>query len=366
MASETENRQAFAIQAGYCRAMGAPVTASVSETLGRVLDRTTETGRRALDWPGDPVADALVLRMVGGLHALALGGDPELARVFGGEVEEEALADAIATHDAAILPWLDGPPQTNEAGRSAGLMTGLLAVADGRDTVFELLEIGSSAGLNLLIDRLRYDLGGVGVGPADAPVTIRPEWRGSPPMPASLRFEPGPRGVDVRPVDLSDDAAVKRLRGYVWADARERLERLDRTVAMVRAQGVALERGDAADWVEARLAEPQAAGRTRVLVHSVVWQYLGPERQARITAAMERAGAGATDARPLAWVAMEPDRSVAEMVVTVRRWPGRPDPRRIARTQSHGAWVEPVDKNGDPVEEVPAGGGSAGKIRERG
>jgi len=353
MGTEAENRWAFAVQAGYCRAMDAPVTAAVSEALGRVLDRTTETGRRALDWPGDPVADALVLRMVGGLHALALGGDPLLGRVFAGEVAEAALADAVRANDAAILPWLDGPPQTNEAGRSAGLMTGLLAVADGRDTVFELLEIGSSGGLNLLIARLRYDLGGVGLGPADAPVTIRPDWRGSPPVPATLRFHPPPRGADVRPIDLSDDAAVARLRGYVWTDAPERLERLDRTVAMVRAHGVALERADAADWVEARLAEPQAAGATRVLVHSVVWQYLGDARRARITAAMERVGAGATADRPLAWVTMEPDRSVAEMVVTVRRWPDRPEPRRIARAQSHGAWIEPVDRALDPVKDVP-------------
>jgi len=352
MASEAENRQAFAIQAGYCRAMGAPVTAAVSEALGRVLDRTTDTGRHALDWPGDPVADALVLRMVGGLHALALAGDPALARVFGGAVEDGALADAIRAQDAAILPWLDGPPQTNEAGRSGGLMAGLLAVADGRTTVLELLEIGSSGGLNLLIDRLRYDLGGVAVGPAHAPVTIRPEWRGVPPRPATLRFEPAPRGADVRPIDLTDEAAVARLRGYVWADAPDRLERLDRTVAMVRAQGVALERADAADWVEARLAGPQAAGTTRVLVHSVVWQYLGDERRARITAAMERAGAAATPERPLAWVTMEPDRSVAEMVVTARCWPARPEPRRIARAQSHGAWLEPVDMGSDPVEEV--------------
>ena len=94
----------------------------------------------------------------------------------------------LVAHDAALLPWLDGPPQTNEAGRSAGLMTGLLHLRARLGPRVELLEIGSSAGLNLLIDRYRFDLGGAIVGPDDAPVTIRPEWRGAPPAAAPIEI----------------------------------------------------------------------------------------------------------------------------------------------------------------------------------
>lgn len=335
MATEAENRAAFAVQAGYCRAMGAPVTAAVAEALGRALDRSTATGRAVLDWPGEPVADALVLRLVGGLRAVDLGGT--VSGLFAADVGDAAVAAAVRAHDAVLLPWLAGPPQTNEVGRSAGLVTGLLALAgSGGGGRFDLLEIGSSAGLNLLIDRVRYELGGVAVGPAASPLVIRPEWRGPPPPVAEVGFT-SVRGADVRPVDLRDPAALARLRAYVWADAPERLERLDVAAAMVREPP---ERGDAAEWVPARLAEPQAAGTTRVLVHSVVWQYLGDARRATVTAAMERAGAAATRGRPLAWVAMEPRRDLAQMLVTVRRWPDRPEPRTVARCQSHGAWVE--------------------------
>src|SRR3546814_2382331 len=63
---------------------------------------------------------------------------------------------------------------------------------------------------------------------------------------------------------------------------------------MVRARPVRLDKGDAADWVEARLAEPQADGVTRVLMHSVVWQYLPETTADRIRAAMHAAGARAT------------------------------------------------------------------------
>ncbi|MGJ3629184.1 DUF2332 family protein [Sphingomonas sp. MMS24-JH45] len=64
-------------------------------------------------------------------------------------------------------------------------------------------------------------------------------------------------------------------------------------IAMVRADGVALDKGDAADWIEARLAEPQEAGVARVLMHSVVWQSVPPASQARIRAAMAAAGSRA-------------------------------------------------------------------------
>lgn len=342
MGSEADNRGAFRIQAGYCAAMAAPVTARICTVLAGALDRSTQTGRRVLDWPGEPVADALALRLVGGLHALhRAGADPALSRVFTGEDTDAvaAIQAALRTHDAALLPWLDGPPQTNEAGRSAGLMAGLLHVAERCGPRVEVLEIGSSAGLNLLIDRYAFDLGGVRTGRADSPVLIRPEWRGAPPPDVPIEIV-STRGVDVAPIDAQDPAQAARLAAYVWVDAPERLRRIEAGIAMIRERGVALEEGDAADWVEARLAEPQPEGVTRVLMHSVVWQYLGDARRARIREAMDAAGARATAERPLAWVMMEPDRDLHRHEVRVRGWPGDRPMEMIALTHAHGAWVE--------------------------
>src|SRR3546814_7981969 len=61
-------------------------------------------------------------------------------------------------------------------------------------------------------------------------------------------------------MDAADPAVEARLSAYVWAEKPERLDRLRRAIAMVRARPVRLDKGDAADWVEARLAEPQADG----------------------------------------------------------------------------------------------------------
>lgn len=345
MGTEAANRESFHIQAAYCEAMAAPITARVCTALADALDRESATGRRVLDWPGEPVADALVLRLVGGLHALHRRGlDLALDRVFSGAVTEPGevaaiLRDAVHTHDAALLPWLDGPPQTNEAGRSAGLMTGLLHVAARFGPDVDLLEIGSSAGLNLLIDRYAFDLGGIRRGPDEAPVLIAPEWRGPPPPDAPIAIR-SVQGVDLAPVDVTDPAEAERLAGYVWVDAAERLERIERGIAMIRQGGVSLVQGDAADWVEAKLAEPQEAGTTRVLMHSVVWQYLPAASQARIREAMAAAGLRATPERRLAWVMMEPNRDLHRHEVRVQAWPGDAPMELVALTHAHGAWVE--------------------------
>ena len=57
-------------------------------------------------------------------------------------------------------------------------------------------------------------------------------------------------------------------------------------LAHAAAHKVALERADAADWAEARLAEPPRDGVARVLMHSIAWQYFAPATQDRIAAAL--------------------------------------------------------------------------------
>lgn len=345
MADEQANREAFHIQARYASEMAAPVVARVCTALAEAVDRDTATGRRVLDWSGEPVADAVVLRLQGGLHALhRLRVEPALSAVYGGVTTDMAevvrvLRGVMQRHDAALLPWLDGPPQTNEAGRSAGLMTGLLHLAARFGPRVDLLEIGSSAGLNVLINHFRFDLGGVRVGPEDAPLAIVPAWRGPPPPDAPVEIISA-HGVDIAPVDVCDPVQAARLEAYCWVDAAERLARLQTAIGIIRAHGVALEQGDAADWVEARLAEPQAAGVTRVLMHSVVWQYLPAQGRERIRAAMEFAGARATAERPLGWVMMEPNRDLHRHEVRVRAWPGETPMEMVALTHAHGAWVE--------------------------
>jgi hypothetical protein len=360
MSNETQVGEAFRIQAQYCRENAAPMYARVCEAIAARLTRASATGACVLDWAGEPTRDALPLRLMGGLHALVRGGaDEGLAGVFASEIVEEAeiaaaVEAALAANDDAVLPWLGGPPQTNEPGRSGALVVGLLEVARRFGPKLELLEIGSSGGLNLLIDRFRFDLGGAVFGPTDAAITIRPEWRGPAPEVPPIAIV-STRGCDVAPMDVTDPAIGARLAAYVWPEVPERLTRLEAAVGLVRESPVRLDRADAADWVEAQLAEPQANGVTRVLMHSVVWQYLPEPVAERIRVAMAAAGERAKPERPLAWVTMEPDRALAEQVVSVRCWPGEVDRQVVATSHAHAAWVQPGNARAAAGIDLPVG-----------
>lgn len=336
---------AFANQVAYCEAAGAHVTARVCSEIGAVLasEATGELLDRVRGWPGAPLADALPLRVAGGLHALHLSGAASaLGPIYRGEPAEDAvvIAQVIAAHEAALLPWLDGPPQTNEAGRSANFIAALLWLADqGLPPVFECLEIGSSAGINLMLDRYAYDLGGVRVGPEDAVMRFVPAWHGALPPAREIAIA-STRGCDVAPVDLTDPAEALRLKAYIWPEHTVRFERMDAAIRAAFERKPDLVQATAADFVEAELAKPQAPGTTRMLMHSIVWQYVPADQQARVTAAMEAAGAKATPERPLAWIMVEADRTVHRHKLTVRFWPGGGEEVQLAWSHPHGADVE--------------------------
>lgn len=338
--------EAYANQVAYCRSNDATVTARIVAGIAGLLDRP-EPGafiERIRNWPGaTPLADAVPLRSAGALHGLHLSGRaPELAPLYRGEPADDlaVLAEAIRVHEAFLMPWLDRPPQTNEAGRSANFIAAMLWLADrGLPPRFECLEIGSSAGINLMIDRYRYDLGGVIVGPDDAVMTFVPEWRGPPPPGRHIEIV-SLKGCDVAPLDLTDPAQALRLKSYVWPEHGVRFERIEAAIAAASVRPPDLVKMNAADFVEQQLARPQGEGMTRVLMHSIVWQYVPEDQQQRITRAMEVYGRQAPPDRALAWIALEADRTLLRHGLTVRYWPGGEQPRLVTAAHAHGAWVE--------------------------
>jgi len=326
----------------------APCTARIVLAELAILGTDTQVGRRMREWPGLALEDAMPLRIAGGIHNLHLTGDaPELAPVYAGEITDQSEVDRIVTglvetFDARLVPWLDGPPQTNEAGRAASLMAGFLWLGQrlgrGEGARLELNEIGASAGVNTMMDRYFFDLGGTRVGPEDSPMRIVPEWRGPPPPPAKIEIA-AIRGSDIAPVDLSDPAQALRLKSYVWADATQRMERIDAAIALAGERRPDLVQADAGEWVPAMLARPQEDGVARVLYHSVMWQYLPIATREGITRAMEEAGARASAARPLAWVRLETNRKTFRHELSVRYWPGGEEWTMLGEAHPHGAWV---------------------------
>jgi hypothetical protein len=332
-------------QAAYAHENRAPITARMVLAQLPLLAGDTATGARMAAWPGRPMEDALPLRLTGGLHGLHLTGqEPRLAPVYAGDLVDQDAIDAlvgavVADHDAALLPWLDGPPQTNEAGRSASIVAGLLWLAQRLGPRFDLNELGASAGINTMIERYRYTLGTTSAGPADSPMHLMPEWRGASPPGGPLQIT-AIRGCDRAPLDLTDPATALRLKSYVWPDAPERLARIDAAVALASHHPPRLDRCDAGDWIAARLIAPQDADTTRVVYHSIVWQYLPETTRAAITTGIEAAGARADASRRLAWVRLETNRETLRHELSVRFWPGGGEAVTLGAAHAHGAWVE--------------------------
>jgi hypothetical protein len=333
----------FEGQAQICAEMGSPFTARVLRASISLLDGETQTGRRVLDWPGDPRPDALSLRLAGGLHALVLGGmDARLAAAYPPNVTgdlEPVLKAVIHRHDAWLNAFLDSPPQTNETGRSAVLLPGFLAIARQTRLPLALMEIGSSAGLNQFFDRFRYHYGEAVWGDPAYPVTLAPQLRGAvPDLSGELKIA-SRAGCDISPLNVQDENDRLRLRSYIWADQIERLARLDAAINVARRAGVTLEKADAADFVARHLAA-RKAGECLVLFHSVVWQYLLETTKASIEDALHRAGELATPNAPLAWLRMETlSTTDPHPTLQLTLWPNG-ETLHLALADFHGRWME--------------------------
>jgi len=332
----------FGAQAQACERLGSPFTARLCRALAATLDESTETGRRAKTWPGDPGRDALALRLCGGLHFLVLSERCRLLKAaFPPQGAPEftlraLLPGVLRDHDETLVSFLDGPPQTNEAARAAVLLPGFLQIARDTSLPLNLHEIGASAGLNLAFDRFGFRYGEAFWGDKNSPVLLEPDLRGKPvPLGGRLRIA-ARRGADIAPVHLSQTDARLRLRAYVWPDQPERAARLEAAIRLAAAARLRVEAQDALAAVRAMLAS-RPEGAATVLCHSVVWQYLAEATQAGIVEAMRAAGGEATRASPLAWLRMEPGR-VGDAALTLTLWPGG-ETRHLADADFHGRWI---------------------------
>ncbi|WP_299904578.1 DUF2332 family protein [uncultured Paracoccus sp.] len=336
-------RSAFADQAVSCRTLGSELTARVVERLGTALQISQgPVAARVLGWPGDASSRgaSVPLRLAGALHHLVLSGrTPALAAAYAvGDPPVETMLAAIAAHEALVLDWLDSPPQTNEVGRSAVLIAAARFLTGLHPLPFELLELGASAGLNLNFARYRLapDRGAApdpGIfGPSE--VVLSPLWKGEF-LEADFAVADA-EGVDLRPVDPVKGA--ERLLAYCWADQTERLARLRAALAIAEAHPVPVHEGDAAGWLQARLADP-APGRLRLVYHTVAWQYFPPDTQADCEASLQAAGTRASATAPLAHLSMEADggRGAA---LQLRLWDGAFHGWSLARADFHGRWVD--------------------------
>jgi len=308
-------------------ALTSPLYGTVLAAVAEDLDRGGPCHQILAPHAGEPLGSALVLRLLGAVHRLVLAGRaPELAAHYpsaGGtpgspEAVREAFTTTVARLAGEVAAGTDEAVQTNEVGRSAALVGGYLTVAR-LGLPLRVLEIGSSAGLNLRWDRFRYQADDWSFGDPDSPVRFTDAWRGTTP-PLATGCEVADRlGCDPNPIDPTTPAGAALLRSFVWPDQLDRLARLDAAIEVARRVPAEVHRADGPGWLAEQLVEPEP-GLTTVIVHSIVMQYLDHAARSRFSATVEQAGARATAAAPLAWLRLEPRDDRAELRLTL--WPG--------------------------------------------
>jgi hypothetical protein len=274
------------------------------------------------------------IRLLGALHYLAL---------------TDGIDPWSSTHDVLVerREWISAfiseqDVQTNEVGRCFALLPAFLELARVAGRRIDLLELGPSAGLNLLFDRYRYVYANGEWGDETSQVVLDAEERT--PVPADVLRTPleigRRRGIDLNPIDVRDDGDVRTLLCFVWADQWGRIERLKRAVAIARREPPELIRGDYVDELPRILAERDDDAVT-VVFQTASTQYLPRPRYDQLRAALQEASRDA----PLGWISTQRhDEEVGEFTgYALERavWPEH-DRRLIAFMGYHGEWLDYV------------------------
>jgi hypothetical protein len=203
------------------------------------------------------------------------------------------------------------------------------------------LEIGPSAGFNLLWDRYRYDYGGgLHWGDPGSEIRLETERRGNVALPELPKAIPvvSRKGIDLNPVDVANDEEVRWLRALIFPEHVERHAQLEAGIRTIRSHPPRLVRGDAVEGVPELLAEaPRDATLVVFATHTLA--QLPRDGLVKLLKSLQRHGAD----RPVFFVSMEGTGVGHSELFLTRYAGGARETSKLANCNPHGHWLEWLD-----------------------
>lgn len=317
------------------------------QTLARAVAKDREIlvlAARASPGPPRPNMLFAAVRLV----LLSAARDEALARFYPDLTDQPASArraapvfrDFCRRHHAALAEILrTRVVSTNEPARSACLLPAFaLAARRHPEAPLHLIEIGVSAGLNLVWDRYAFDYGPSGrVGDAAAGLHLRcaPHGRRGPPVPAALPAVASRLGIDKHPLRADDAADALWLRALIWPEQAGRAERLSRALAIVRADPPPIVADDAMALLP-RVMPGIARNGTVCLYHSFTLNQFSAAARQAFEAMLVRLA----DRLPFVRIGLEWGDGPAPELRLHRYCGGAVETQLLAYCDPHGAWIE--------------------------
>jgi hypothetical protein len=201
-----------------------------------------------------------------------------------------------------------------------------------------MLEIGPSAGFNLLWDRYRYDYGaGLHWGDPRSEVLLDTQQRGEVPLPdLPYPMEVAWRtGVDLHPVDVGNDDQVRWLRALIFPEHVERHAQLSAAIHIARLSPPRIVEGDAVERLPALLGEAPHDSTLVVFATHALYQF-PREALVHLLKSLQRHG----EERPLFFVSMEFTAVRHSELLLTRYAGGGRETTKLADCNPHGHWLE--------------------------
>jgi hypothetical protein len=231
--------------------------------------------------------------------------------------------------------------QTNEVGRCACMLPAFEIIYQlGQGRPMAVIEVGTSAGVNLLWDQYRYNYGdGHEYGLQTSPLQLNCELRGDRQLPfpqhmptVSLRI-----GLDLHPININNADALLWLRALIWPEHAERAARLQSALDVVKQHRPLVMAGDALKLLPMIMANVPF-DMTLCVFHSFTLNQFSADERKRFAAVLIEASKHREIFRVSYEALTPPERDpLLDLFLYVQ---GTEMRQQVAKASDHGNWLE--------------------------